>query len=253
MDFSWEELTPLERARHYADWHAGKGLIGGDPRRRPHAKILPAWAKDRSFVRALALDDRSATNGEQFRRQIAGVRPLEIEIGFGRGDFLLDRSIRIPGRLFAGYEVKTKAVRLALRRLENQSLENLWLSDDDARVGLQLAIPDQRVDAVHVLFPDPWWKAQHKVKRLFSPPFVDLLAEKLRPGGYLHLKTDVEQYGALVRHLLSGHPAFSDHRPELADQVGPYRPTHREHWCQENGMPVWTYYFPRQNEAWLST
>lgn len=100
-----------------------------------------------------------------------------------------------------------------------------------------------------MLFPDPWWKAQHKVKRLFSPPFVDLLAEKLRPGGYLHLKTDVEQYGALVRHLLSHHPAFGDHRPELADRIGPYRPTHREHWCRENEMPVWTYYFPRWDEA----
>ena len=77
MDFSWEELTPQERARHYADWHAGKGLIGGDPRRRPNSDILPAWAKDRSIVRALALDDCSAANGERIRRQIAGARPLE--------------------------------------------------------------------------------------------------------------------------------------------------------------------------------
>ncbi len=248
MDFSWEELTPQQRARHYADWQAGKGLIGGDPRRRPNSDILPSWAMDRSIVRALALDDPRVANGERFRRQIARPRPLEIEIGFGRGDFLLDRSTRIPERLFVGFEVKTKAVRLALRRLENQELDNLWLSDDDARVGLQLAIPDLRVDVVHVLFPDPWWKAQHKVKRLFSPPFVDLLAAKLRPGGHLHLKTDVQQYGELVRHLLAHHPAFGDHRPELAGSVGPYRPTHREHWCQENGMPVWTYYFPKRNQ-----
>ena len=104
-----------------------------------------------------------------FRRQTAGPSPLEIEIGFGRGDFLLDRAARRPERWFVGFEVRTKAVRLALRRLENRRLENLWLSDDDARVGLQLAIPDQRVDALHVLFPDPWWKAQHKVKRPLLP------------------------------------------------------------------------------------
>ncbi len=246
MDFTWEELTPAQRAQHDADWQAGKGLIGGDPRKRPNFDTLPAWGMDRPFFRALALDDGRAANGLRFRRRTAGAHPLEIEIGFGRGDFLLDRAARMPERWFVGFETKTKAVRLALRRLEKRELENLWLSDDDARVGLPLAIPDQRADAVHVLFPDPWWKAQHKVKRLFSPPFVDLLAAKLRPGGYLHLKTDVEQYGEMVRHLLSRHPAFSEHTPELAARVGPYLPTHREHWCRENGKPVWACYFPKR-------
>ncbi len=249
MDFTWEELTDAKRAQHFADWQAGKGLIGGDPRKRPHFDILPAWGLDRPFVRALALNDSRAANGERFRHEIASARPLEIEIGFGRGDFLLDRAARMPARPFVGFEVKTKAVRLALRRVEKRGLENLWLSDDDVRVGLPLAIPDRRVDAMHVLFPDPWWKAQHKLKRLFSPPFVDLLAAKIRPGGYLHFKSDVEQYGQLVRHLLSRHAAFCDHRPELAARVGPYVPTHREHWCHENGKPVWVYYFPRRDET----
>ena len=249
MDFAWEELTPTQRARHYADWQAGKGLIGGDPRQRPNFDILPPWGMDRPFVRALALDDRRAANGELFRQGIVRARPLEIEIGIGRGDFLLDRAERMPERMFIGFEVRTKAVRLTLRRLEKQGLENLWLSDDDARVGLSHAIPDRRVDAVHVLFPDPWWKAQHKVKRLFSPPFVDLLAAKMRSGGYLHVKSDVEQYCDMVRHLLSHHPAFSDHSPELADRIGPYLPTHREHWCRENGMPVWACCFARGDEG----
>ena len=247
MDFAWEEMTAAERALHYADWQAGKGLIGGDPRQRPHFDMLPAWGLQRPFWRALALDDDRGANGERFRQVIADGKPMEVEIGFGRGDFLLDRAARMTGTRFIGYEVRTKAVRLALRRLEKRGIQNLWLSDDDARVGLPLAIPDGRVDAMHVLFPDPWWKAQHKVRRLFSPPFADLLAAKIRPGGYLHFKSDVEQYGELVRYLLSRHPAFCDHRPELADRVGPYIPTHREHWCRENGKPVWVYYFPRRD------
>lgn len=249
MDFAWEELTDAERARYDSDWLAGKGLIGGDPRKRPHYDLLPAWGMDRPFVRALALNDDRAANGERFRREIGSARPLEIEIGFGRGDFLLDRATRVPENRFVGFEVRTKAVRLALRRVEKSRLENLWLSDDDVRVGLPLAIPDGRVDAMHVLFPDPWWKAQHKVKRLFSPPFVDLLSAKIRPGGYLHFKSDVEQYGALVRHLVTSHPAFGDHSPELAERVGPYVPTHREHWCRENGMLVCVYLFPRRGST----
>ncbi len=253
MDFAWEELTDAERAKLYADWQAGKGLIGGDPRKRPHFDLLPAWGMDRPFVRAMALNDVRAANGERFRREIDSARPLEIEIGFGRGDFLLDRAARMPESRFVGFEVRTKAVRLALRRVEKRGLENLWLSDDDVRVGLPPAIPDGRVDAMHVLFPDPWWKAQHKVKRLFSPPFVDLLAAKIRPGGYLHFKSDVEPYGALVRHLVGSHPAFCDHCPGLAERVGPYVPTHREHWCRENGMPVWVCYFCRRDETRCKT
>ena len=248
MDFAWEELTAIQRAQHYADWQAGKGLIGGDPRQRPNFDVLPSWGMDRRFVRALALSDARAANGERFRREIVGARSLEIEIGFGRGDFLLDRAVRMPERMFIGFEVRTKAVRLTLRRLEKRGLENLWLSDDDARVGLPHAIPDSRVDAVHVLFPDPWWKAQHKLKRLFSPPFVDLLASKIRSGGYLHVKSDVEQYCEMVRYLLSQHSAFCDHSPEGAARIGPYLPTHREHWCRENGMPVWACYFARREE-----
>lgn len=245
MEFAWEELTDEERARYYADWQAGKGLIGGDPRRRPHFDKLPDWGLDRPFFRALALDDQRAANGKQFRQDMADTRPVEIEIGFGRGDFILDRAKRMPERQFIGYEVKTKAVRLVLRRLEKWGLNNLWLSDDDARMSLPLAILDGQVDVMHVLFPDPWWKEQHKVKRLFSPPFVDLLAAKIRPGGYLHFKSDVEQYGELVRYLLSQHPAFSNHRPQLAVRVGSSVPTHREHWCRENGKPVWSYYYQR--------
>lgn len=248
MDFAWEELSDAERAQLYADWEAGKGLIGGHPRHRPNADRLPAWGLNRPFFRAFALDDSRGVNGAGFRAALASGYPLEIEVGYGRGDFLLDRAQRHPQRLFIGYEVKTKATRLALARVERLGLENLWLSDDDVRVSLPEAIPDGRVDAIHVLFPDPWWKEQHKIKRLFAPPFVDLLAAKLRPSGLLHFKSDVEGYGELVRYLVEQHPAFGPHDPALAERIGPYAPTHREHWCQVNRKPVWTWTFARGEE-----
>ena len=95
----------------------------------------------------------------------------------------------------------------------------------------------------HILFPDPWWKDKHKIRRLFSPPFVDLLAAKLRTGGLLHFKSDVQVYGELVRYLVEGHPAFSKHNPALVSRIGDFVPTHREHWCIKSGKPVWSYYF----------
>jgi len=246
MDFAWEELGEAERAQAYADWAAGKGLIGGDPRLRPGSDQLPDWGLNRPFFRALALDDSRGTNGAHLRGELASHRRLEVEIGFGRGDFLLDRARRHPQTWLIGYETKTKATRLMLQRVERYRVANLWLSDDDCRFNLPRIVPDGRVDVVHILFPDPWWKAQHKVKRLFSPPFVDLLAAKLRPGGLLFFKSDVQEYGALVRYLVEQHTAFLPHDPTLAAVIGEHLPTHREAWCLRNGRPIVAYYFTRR-------
>ncbi len=246
MEFTWEELSDEERARAYADWEAGRGLIGGDPRLRPGSHLLPPWGIDKPFLRALALDDARGSNGARLRAALASERPLEMEIGFGRGDFLLDRAARHPASLFLGYESKTKATRLALARVERSGLDNVWLSDDDARFGLPRVLPAGRARAVHILFPDPWWKTQHRVKRLFSPPFADLLANVLAPGGLLHVKTDVQEYGELVRFLIERHPGFGPHDAALAERIGPYAPTHREHWCRVHGKPIWAFYFARR-------
>ncbi len=246
MDFAWEEWTAEARAEAYADWAAGRGLIGGDPRQRPNAHLLPDWGINEPFFRVLTLDDERGTNGSALRAALASACPLEIEIGFGRGDFLLDRASRHPHRLLIGYETKTKATRLCLARTKRLALENLWLSDDDCRFNMPRVVPDGRVDMIHILFPDPWWKAQHQVKRLFSPPFVDLLATKLKSGGLLFFKSDVEAYGDMVRALVEQHSAFAPDDPALAALIGDYVPTHREFWCQQNEKPVFSYYFARK-------
>lgn len=246
MDFVWEAWTDAAKAAAYADWEAGRGLIGGDPRQRPNSHLLPPWGMNEPFFRALAMDDSRADNGEQLRAALDTAQPLEIEIGYGRGDFLLDRAHRHSQTIFIGYETKTKATRLCLNRLQRLELHNLWLSDDDCRFSLPRVIPDGRVDMIHILFPDPWWKAQHQVKRLVSPPFVDLLAAKLRSGGLFFFKSDVEAYGEMVSALVAQHAAFAPSDPALAARIGDYVPTHREHWCLHHGKPVFSYYFARQ-------
>jgi tRNA (guanine-N7-)-methyltransferase len=246
MNFTWEELSEEARQQAYADWQAGKGLIGGNPHQRPNSHLLPMWALNQPFFRALAMEDARGENGAHLRSLLASGRPVEVEIGFGRGDFLLDRSKRYPQTLLIGYETKNKATRIMLPRIERFGLGNLWVSDDDVRFNLPLVIEDGRLAAVHILFPDPWWKPQHHVKRLFSPPFVDLLAAKLQSGGLLHFKSDVQEYGELVRYLVEGHGAFMAHDPALAERIGPYAMTHREAWCQRNQRPVYAYYFARR-------
>lgn len=246
MNFAWEELTEEARQQAYADWQAGKGLIGGNPHQRPNSHLLPPWALGQPFFRGLAMDDGRADNGARLRALLASERSVEVEIGFGRGDFLLDRSKRHPETLLIGYETKNKATKLMLQRIERFGLDNLWVSDDDVRFNLPLIVPDGRLAAVHVLFPDPWWKPQHYVKRLFSPPFVDLLAAKLQSGGLLHFKSDVQEYGELVRYLVEGHGAFLAHDPALAAAIGPAAMTHREAWCQRHQRPTYAFYFVRR-------
>ena len=246
MDFTWAELSAEARQQAYADWEAGRGLIGGDPRRMPNSERLPDWALNRAFFRTHALGDTRSQTLTSLRTELKSARPLEIEIGFGRGDFLLDRAQRYPDRRFIGYEVKTKAARLCLQRTERLELTNVWISDDDVRFSLPQLIPDGRLDTVHILFPDPWWKDQHRVKRLFSPPFVDLLAAKIRPDGLLFFKSDVEEYGELVRYLVEQHADFLPHNGALAERIGEFAPTHREYWCREHGKPVYAFYFKKR-------
>jgi tRNA (guanine-N7-)-methyltransferase len=246
MDFAWEELDDDARAQAYADWQAGKGLIGGNPHQRPNSHLLPGWGVDRPFFRALALDDARGSNGRRWRATLAAAQAVEVEIGFGRGDFLLDRAQRRPDTLLIGYETKNKAARLCLQRVERYGIGNLWISDDDCRFSLPRVIDDGQLAAVHILFPDPWWKPGHQVKRLFSPPFVDLLAAKLQPGGLLHVKTDVDEYAAFVRYLVEGKGGFGSHDPELAAAIGAHALTHREAWCLRNQRPVDALYFARR-------
>jgi tRNA (guanine-N7-)-methyltransferase len=246
MNFAWEELNEEARQQAYADWQAGKGLIGGNPHMRPNSHLLPAWGVGQPFFRALAMDDPRGENGARLRGLLESERPVEIEIGFGRGDFLLDRSQRHPDTLLIGYETKNKATRLMLQRINRFGLDNLWVSDDDVRFGLPLVFDDGRLAVVHILFPDPWWKPQHHVKRLFSPPFVDLLAAKMQSGALLHFKSDVLEYGELVRYLVEEHGAFMAHDPALTERIGPYALTHREAWCLRHQRPVYAYYFARR-------
>lgn len=249
MDFAWEELSEEELSQAWADWEAGRGLIGGDPHRRPGHELLPPWGLNKPFFRTLALGDARGANGARFAAAIASDAPIEVEIGFGRGDFLLGRAQRHPDRLFAGYETHSKTTRLALERTVNLGLSNLWLSDDDARFSLPRLLPEGRLAAVHILFPDPWWKSTYRVRRLFTPPFVAMLARLIAPGGLLHFRSDVEEYGGLVRYLVEKNGAFAPHDAALAETMGVYAPTHREQWCARHGKAVWAYYFARKETA----
>jgi tRNA (guanine-N7-)-methyltransferase len=92
--------------------------------------------------------------------------------------------------------------------LQKRLLANVRVLGADARIVLRDYLRDQSARAVHVYFPDPWWKRRHKKRRIFDAAFVTETARILSPGGMLHLRTDVEEYFGVMTALISENPAF---------------------------------------------
>jgi tRNA (guanine-N7-)-methyltransferase len=104
--------------------------------------------------------------------------------------------------------------RLAARRLERRRLANAALLQSEALYALAALLPRRFAADLHVYFPDPWPKARHQRRRLFSPASVDLLLGALGIGGCLHFATDHLDYGAEVEAILRAHPALGVERLE---------------------------------------
>ena len=133
--------------------------------------------------------------------------PVEVEVGTGRGLFLVNAGTTCPGTNFLGIEYDFKEARRAARRLQKRELANVRILGADAHVVTQF-LPDACAQALHVYFPDPWWKRRHKRRRVFNPEFLDQAARILAPGGLLHAWTDVEEYFDVMTALVAANPAF---------------------------------------------
>lgn len=139
---------------------------------------------------------------------LPGGERWEVEIGFGKGRFLLATAAARPQDRFLGVEVAAKYFGLAERRARRHGLDNLILAHGEALYMLSAALPTGFADAVHVYFPDPWPKDRHHKRRLFDCETVDLVLRLLAPSGTLYFATDHPEYGDEVTALLDSHPAL---------------------------------------------
>lgn len=133
-----------------------------------------------------------------------------VEIGFGNGESLLQQAQSAPEKDFLGIEVYRPGVGHLLLRLEAEGLKNIRVICEDARTVLQYHLPDQSLQGVQIFFPDPWPKKRHHKRRLIQAPFVELVWHKLKPGGWLHLATDWQDYAEQMLAVLSQHPGFAN-------------------------------------------
>ena len=131
------------------------------------------------------------------------VAPLEVEVGSGKGLFLQNATAANPDHDFLGIEVSRKYARFAAARLAKRGVRNgLMVCGDGLRLFREL-LPDDHLEAVHVYFPDPWWKARHHKRRVLNEPFLLDVVRTLRPGGKLHFWTDVQAYYDATLELIA--------------------------------------------------
>jgi len=135
--------------------------------------------------------------------------PLEVEIGAGRGDFIIGRAAAMPERNFLAAELSLPLVQLLAGRAVHAGLRNLRIVRMDARPLVNLFLPCGCVSAYHVYFPDPWPKARHAKHRLFTPWFVANLRRTMSAGAALYVATDVRDYADSIFSMVNAqslHP-----------------------------------------------
>lgn len=132
-------------------------------------------------------------------------RPRVLEIGFGMGQSLADMAAANPDKGFIGIEVHKPGVGRLLHLIAEQGLGNVRVFCHDAVEVLRDCVPAAALDTVQIFFPDPWHKKRHNKRRLIQPDFVDLVVNRLQPGGRLHLATDWEPYAEQMLAVLSGN------------------------------------------------
>jgi tRNA (guanine-N7-)-methyltransferase len=195
-----EEIAPFEwlPPRRFGRWGVGvvqegvRGEEGKDPAAPPHPSLPPPPS----------LLDWPALFGNP--------NSVEVEVGMGKGLFLLTQATARPHVNFFGIEVVRKYQRFATTRFAVRRLPNVKTTCADAKALFREFIAPGSVSAVHVLFPDPWWKARHKKRRVFTPEFAADIARALPVGGVLHVASDVAEYFGVMTGILRAMPAFRE-------------------------------------------
>lgn len=168
--------------------------------------------------------------------------PLEIEVGSGKGLFLASAGAAQPEANFLGMELAKKYAEHAAERVLKRGLsENVRVLSGDALRVFRELLPDNSLAAVHVYFPDPWWKARHRKRRVMNEVFARDIERTLVQGGALHFWSDVEEYFLTTLELLAAQTKLEGPIPvpeRAAEHDLDYR-THFERRMRKHGQPVY--------------
>jgi len=136
--------------------------------------------------------------------------PVEMEIGSGKGGFLLNRARALPDRGFLGIEWANKIYLYAADRMVRWGVRNVRLMRTDASHLVRHSIRPESLTMLHIYHPDPWPKKRHHKRRLIQPPFVAAAVATLKPGGRIAIQTDHAEYFEQIKQVLAGEPRLRE-------------------------------------------
>lgn len=149
--------------------------------------------------------------------------PVVIEIGFGKGGFLLSMAAQHPTVNFIGIESSRKYYRKGSRKVQRAKLCNIRLVWGEASHFLTRYVLDNSLRNVYINFPDPWPKRRHAKRRLLKPQFVTVLAQKLETRGQVEIATDVEAYSTQMQEVFRPNERYEMLAYQTSNHHGPVR------------------------------
>ena len=138
---------------------------------------------------------------------------MALDVGFGRGGFLLELSRRHPQWNVLGVEIRAHLVEDVLRSAREQGIANVFAILANVNLHLDALIPNRALAFVSINFPDPWYKKRHHKRRVVQPAWLTLLAAKMQDDAQLHVMTDYEPIAQEIRERLEQHPQFTSVHP----------------------------------------
>lgn len=133
---------------------------------------------------------------------------INLEIGFGSGDFMFQNAKNNPDQLFIGSEIYINAIGKLLDKLQENPLNNLTIYQNDVRILLE-KLPQNFLDQIFILFPDPWPKKRHHNRRIINHNLLQILNHITKPQGKLLIATDHPSYQEFLLDFLPKNQFFT--------------------------------------------
>lgn len=161
-------------------------------------------------------------------------QPIEVDLGCGKGRFLLARAAKHPEVNFLGIDRMLRRIRKIDNKVRRLGLSNIRLLRVEGYYAVAYLMPAEAIRTYYILFPDPWPKKRHHENRIFNPRFVDALHRTLIPGGCIHVATDHAEYFIEICAILRADIRFEEIPPFVPP---PDERTDFERWY-ENKTPI---------------